>query len=260
MWPFKKKKRPIQKTMGAGMLSKIPPEAFARPSVPFPKLRDNIPELAPLVNAWRKSAADHQWNAPASPEEIAQAEQKLGKLFPVHFRALYQLFNGFSLCGSNTVFDELDGDEWTSVVGFNEQMRTGPETFPPELLFFGGDGGDSNFALWLPASEERLTTCPVIEVIEQSTEMLGLVGTTLAAFLKYRTAYYADCHENPRPIYDALNLPREPWVDEGSDEEWNALVGWADPTLAAMPPSLRSERADHDELREACSKLLVPAT
>jgi cell wall assembly regulator SMI1 len=100
------------------------------------------------VMEWRKHISalspDVEFSPPARPEEIRDAEAKLGVVFPDDLRDLLSQSNGLAHCGAWPVWS---ADE---IVKQNLQMRSEQDfrtLFMPfdTLLFFGDDASGDLF-------------------------------------------------------------------------------------------------------------------
>jgi hypothetical protein len=199
-------------------------------------------DLDAIVRSWELSGSS-ELEPGASYDALQEAQRKLGRTFPLEFAALYRRFNGGGVVGGNIIFYPLDGED-PSVVQSSGRMRTYDWPIPDELLVFASDGSDDLFGLWLPKTGARIN--PVIEVGQNGDDGgFSIHATSFFGFLRGRTAYYLLLQDDEIPrrtlsrALDAIGVPsalRTPGDDLG-EEEYDALLRWANPGLPETPLS-----------------------
>jgi hypothetical protein len=203
------------------------------------------PALASLFAAWSASASLHQWERPASDQEIAAAEAALNRKLPPELRALYEAGNGLCLIRGSLNLYSLAG-----LIHEPAAEREAGVPLPDELLLFGYNGGEELFGLWLPARADSQAAVPVIEVGEEfEPRCMAVAGTDLVRFLTARSAYYLMCWEADTRALDLLGIPMSLRSDMPDEDLLADLIRWADPELADPEPNPYERGVDADELR-----------
>ncbi len=222
--------------------------------------RTSVPDLMPLVDCWNLSKRHHEWSPGASDEEIAGAEVALKRRLPKVLRAVYEMSNGLGLVGGNLNFLPLESsdDSELTLVSMPSMLREWNSSFPEELLFFGDDGGESQFALWLPEGQACADDCPVIEICEMS--VMSMAGTSLCCFAKGRTAYYLLAEGAAAKSLDALGLPAGLRSDDSDDEDFVRIIRWADPNFSEPHFDPFENPCTTEELRARFSSPIPPPT
>jgi len=172
---------------------------------------------------------------------------------------LYSHCDGGDILEGNLQLYPLDGSDF-SVTKSSSFLRNNQWPIPEELVVFAGDGTGDSFGLWLPTAEHHAPL--VIEVggiFEEGS--FAIVGTSLSAFLRGRTAYYLLLLECPAQALDALEVPRSlrAGADELGDDEYDALARWSDPGLPQLPLSAYRARLTARDIRDAASRRLTTA-
>ena len=118
-----------------------------------------------------------------------------------------------------------------------------PETPPlaeAQLLLFGADGSEEEYALWTSAQEDRWSGPPVLRVVEYDADSFVFGGTGVTQFLVAETvvcllggSLWVEAPEiDPDPILDLLDVPGELRALDREDESLaTRLHYWADPAL-----------------------------
>lgn len=196
--------------------------------------------LADVLAAWQRSPGAHEPLPGASADDLAQAEDALGRPLPAALAELYLTAGGGSFLHGNLGLHPLlpDGDDDLALTTAGDLLRSWDWPIPDQLLVFGDNGAGDVFGLWL--AETSATTGPVVQVGEVfEDECLAVIGDTLPAFLAGWTAYYllldGGDHES---ALDALGVPPplRSLPDDGSDEEFYARLSWASPGLPDPQP------------------------
>ena len=100
-----------------------------------------IMEIAALLKCWERTREHHEFNPPATEEELVSVEQELRRKLPESFRKLYRFSNGFSLSGGNFQLYPLrmmDSD--LSLVAVTPFLREAGWQIPEQVLIFGDSG------------------------------------------------------------------------------------------------------------------------
>jgi len=214
--------------------------------------------LPALIEAWNRSADLHAIAPGADPEEIDEAEQRLGRRLPPAMRSLYEAMNGGDLVeGDLTIhplLPEPGDDDALTLVGASDFLRDAEWPIPPELVVFGSSGTGEPFGLWLPQDQSgaRPFVVQVGEIFEDAS--FAVVGDDLLSFLTGWCAYYLLLLAEHRAgaILDVLGVPDH--VRRGSDElgddDMAALLSWASPGLPDPRPDVYERPVTADQLRE----------
>lgn len=111
-------------------------------------------------------------------------------------------------------------------------LELDPEQEPRQLRVFGGDLGESVWAVWLSPAEAPAARAPVIVSIEHNADALVIASSGIAEFLKFETAagILFEPGESAEEALDALQLPRHL---RRQPTPYDELAEWADPTLGA---------------------------
>jgi len=214
-----------------------------------PKPRTHVPELDRLIRTWHGSMRYHEFHKGSNNAQIESTEQALDFRFPNVCRAIYEMSNGFGICGGNMIFDSLiDVPGGLSVVSLNKMFRESRPDFPVEPVFFGTDGSDTQYALWISNRNGRLPDCPVIATFEMQ-EPFAIAGTSLVNLLTCRTAFYLMLEPDTLTALDVLGLPRELRTGDPDEETFERILRWADPKLRDPRPDPFNRPVSVDQMR-----------
>jgi hypothetical protein len=219
----------------------------------FPRPRGEHPRLGKILATWSATAALHQWETPATDEEIAAAEAAIGEPLLPELRALYEMSDGLYLLEGNLNILPL-----CDLVKRSDELLRWNWPIPAELRVFGDNGAGDLFGLWLPPGRSTERAVPVITVGGVfKPRCMAIAGTDLARFLTTRTAYYLMVCECESEALDLLEVPMSLRTDVPGDETFAALTRWADPGLADPNPDPYQRGLDAEELRKryGCSPL-----
>jgi len=162
------------------------------------------------------------------------------RALPEELRELCDEAGGEQLLDGNLNIYPLEADdpELLSVANASDKLRSWDWPVPNELVVFGDDGQGSSFGLWLPEAEgARPIVVQVGEVFEEPC--LAVVGDDLAGFLRGWGGYYLALMGDRKALREAVpDLPDElaALKDEGSEDEFYAILGWANPHLPDPRP------------------------
>lgn len=205
--------------------------------------------IGTIVKVWRESG-DSTLEPGATPEQLREAERAIGRALPEEFAALYRRCNGAYVLEGNIQLYPLEGDK-LSVVQASQFLRSSDWPIPPELVVFGGNGGSELFGLWLPHDGGGRPLVVEVGAIHEDGSF-AVTGTSLGRFLLGRTSYYLLLNEGPKTLIGSLALPArfsERDADDLDDEDYEALLRWADPDLPEPPVSSYDARLTADDLR-----------
>jgi hypothetical protein len=201
-----------------------------------------VEPLSYVLRAWDLSSELHEPAPAASRDEVAHAEHALGRSLPDTARALYSTTNGGSFLNGNfnlhPLLPDPKDEAALSLTTASGLLRSWEWPVPEDLVVFGDNGAGEQFGLWLPDEEARPLVVEVGQVFDEPG--LAIVGDDLGRFLLGWTAYYLsllgdECDTSG--AVDALGLPRElRALDDGcTDEEFFAILRWANPGLSRLP-------------------------
>jgi hypothetical protein len=191
-------------------------------------------QLERVLAAWSATPGINAPNPGASDADLDVAEQRLGRQLPAAAAALYRELDGGSMLEGNLqLFPLLSDSGKLAVTTASRLMRSWEWPIPDELVLFGGDGADDNYGLWLPATDQsRPVVVNVGAIFEERS--FAIVGDDLAGFLLGHTAFYVLSvldDEDAAAAVDLLGVPEQLRVLEGSDDDYDALLRWANPGL-----------------------------
>lgn len=205
-----------------------------------------------IFRAWEASRNLHELAQGATEAQLDALAERIGAKLPEDFKKLYRHSDGGSFCGGNTSFDSIaERHPGMSLLDAPTRLRGWDWIVPNECLPFGGDGTGGVYMLWLGAAHEPWST-PIIIHPKDNFEEPNLcpVATSLVSFLAYRTAYYLIIDdEDCGSALDILGVPLAMRSDDPGDEEYAALVAWADPKLPVKDPNQYEYVFDGDGLR-----------
>ena len=183
--------------------------------------------LQRLITSWRLSASLHQLCSGATEAEIHEFERAAGWTLPAEWHALYSFSNGGALLEGNLGLYPLAGAD-LSLSRASSAHRSWKWPVPEELWLAGDNGQGEPFGLWLPAATPH--SAPVVTIGEIfEPKCLAVAGSSLAAFLLSRTAYYLLACGAPSDALDTLGLPKPLRTESPDDDTWLAIGQWADP-------------------------------
>jgi hypothetical protein len=224
----------------------------------FPNPRIQVPELDPILEAWRLTSEQHEWPRSATDAEIAEAEQVVGRSFPPALRAIYQIGDGPSLFHGNLNFNPIrPGEDTLALPLASKQLREWSWPIPDELIVFADDGCDEHFGIWIPVGSSEQSPHPVIWVgsIFDEPKCLAVIGTGICEFLRIWTAFQQlndkqTWEESPMPhaALDALSVPPQ-WREEVLKDADLRDLSWADPGLPDFNPDPYERGVDAQQLR-----------
>ena len=130
-------------------------------------------------------------------------------------------------------------DEGLTLATAADQLREWDWPVPDELVVFGHNGQGGSFGLWLPREgDARALVVQIGEVFEDAC--LAVVGDDLLSFLRGWGAYYAALTGDPDNVVEQVpefELPDKLALkDGGSDDEFYAIMQWANPGLPDPRP------------------------
>src|SRR5687767_237898 len=120
-----------------------------------------------VIAAWGLAAElNHASPGGVSADEIAAAERALGRTLPHDVRQLYAAYDGGGFIHSDIVVLPLlpRKPDDLALTTASALIRSWGWPIPPELVVFGGNGGDESYGLWLP--EWSAQNALVIEIAE----------------------------------------------------------------------------------------------
>jgi hypothetical protein len=159
---------------------------------------------------------------------------------PEELREISAQLSDQELVGGNLRIYPLDSDdpEALTVANAADKLRSWDWPVPEQLVVFGDDGQGDSFGVWLPADGgARPVVVQIGQVFEEAC--MAVVGDDLASFLRGWGAYYAALTEDEEVIEEVpeFRLPDELALkDDGSDEEFHAIMRWANPNLPDPRP------------------------
>jgi hypothetical protein len=140
------------------------------------------------------------------------------------------------LLHGNLQISPLSGSEGDiTIFWLTENAKEVIDDFPDEVVVIGGNGGDEQFGVWLPAAHPASPRpIPVLEIGELFGDPpFAIAGTTITRFLRGWSAYYLMLLEADDTSLDALDVPlelrRQP--DELDDDAFADVFRWADPAI-----------------------------
>lgn len=207
-----------------------------------------------MLEAWGLSSELHEPRSAASPDELAHAEHSLGRSLPDTVQNLYSVMGGGSFLSGNLNLHPLlpdpSGEESLALTTAADLLRSWEWPVPEDLVVFGDNGAGEQFGLWLPDQEARPLVIEVGQVFDGPG--LAIVGDDLERFLLGWTAYYLLLlrdESDTSGAVDALGLPAELQTLDGTDEEFFAILKWANPGLS-QPPDPYKHRVTVEKIRE----------
>jgi hypothetical protein len=199
--------------------------------------------LQRVLAAWSAAPSVNDPNPGAAEATLARAVERIGRQLPASAATLYRALDGGSMLEGNlNLFPLLSDSEKLAVTTASRLLRSWDWPIPDELVLFGDEGADDQLGLWLPvAGEGRPIVVAVAAIFEERS--FAIVGDDLAGFLLGQTAFYLlsfaeDEDEDLAEAIDALGLPEHlRQLDvSGSDDEYHALLQWANPGLPDPRP------------------------
>jgi hypothetical protein len=214
----------------------------------------SVRDIDAILSSWTSSGAC-TLSLGATIAQLHEAESNLCRTFPEEFFELYRRCNGADVLDGNIQLYPLDGGD-LSVAHSSEFLRASGWPIPEELVIFAGNGGGDSFGLWLPENWTRDTV-----VVEVGAILTGgsfaIVGTSLARFLRGRTAYYLLLLECAGVALDKLEVPpnlRKRQSDALDEENYDAFLRWASPELPDYALSPYEARLTAEDLRSYARK------
>jgi len=182
-----------------------------------------------VLQAWELAGRSFtQPHGPASAEDLAAAEERLGVSLDPELRALYERSGpGEYAEGNLFVFAPLpDGEDDAALANAGELLRTWAWPAPEEAVVFATSGAESYFGVW--SAGGRPLVLEIGEVFDEPAA-LAVVGADVGRFLAGWTAYYLAAAGGPDEALDALGVPAG-LRDE--DPEMDDLLRWASREVA----------------------------
>jgi hypothetical protein len=161
---------------------------------------------------------------------------------PEDLRDICAEMAGPELLGGNLRIYPLEADDPDTLTVANaaERLRSSDWPVPDELVVFGDNGQGDSFGIWVPRDGgARPVVVQIGAVFEEAC--LAVVAVDLECFLRAWGAYYGLLLGDPAQVEELiseLEIPEElrSLEDEGSDEEFYAVLAWACPGLPDPRP------------------------
>jgi hypothetical protein len=149
---------------------------------------------------------------------------------------------GHELLGGNLRIYPLEADDpdALTVANASERLRSQDWPVPDELVIFGDNGQGDSFGLWLPRDGgARPVVVQIGAVFEEAC--LAVVAEDLECFLRAWGTYYGLLLGEPAQVEELVaefEIPEElrSLDEDGSDEEFHAVLAWACPGLPDPKP------------------------
>jgi hypothetical protein len=179
--------------------------------------------------------SDGQW---------ADAERALDRRLPADLRELLtEVGDEEVLAGNLRVYPLVPPEGEDDVLALTtaaDLLRSWEWPVPDEMVVFGSNGQDESFGVWVPKDGGAR---PIVVEIGETFEdaCLAVVGDDLESFMRGWGAYYILLLGNPDEVstmVEAYELPEElsSLEEDGSDDEFYAILGWANPRLPDPRP------------------------
>ena len=164
------------------------------------------------------------------------------RTIPPDLRDICAEIGGHELLGGNLRIYPLEADDpdTLTVANASERLRSQDWPVPDELVIFGDNGQGDSFGLWLPHDGgARPVVVEIGAVFEEAC--LAVVAEDLEAFLRAWGTYYGLLLGGPADVQALLaefEVPEElaSLDEEGSEEEFYAVLAWASPGLPDPQP------------------------
>ncbi len=168
-----------------------------------------VMKLHNLIQVWRLSEKSNIFPPIATERELELAESKLGFQLPVPLRDLYRLCYGIYLLNGNLhIYPFEETEQSSGLSSASEKLRSWDWPIPNEVLVFGDNGGDELFGIWLPDTQGKVFTHPILVIGEIfEPRCMAIEATGLVPFLLGWTAYYFLLYEVENSLLDELGLP-----------------------------------------------------
>jgi hypothetical protein len=207
--------------------------------------------LERVLGAWRATPGINNPNAGASDADIDTAQERLGRPLPAAMRELYSALNGGSMLeGSLNLLPLLSDSGRLALTTASDLLRSWEWPVPDDLVIFGDEGVDDQYGIWLAATGVGRPIVVVMGAVFEERSF-AVVGDDVPGFLLARTAYYllsyADVEDTADAI-EALGVPEHLRVLDGSDDDYDALLQWANPGLPDPRPDPYSRGLTADEV------------
>jgi len=168
----------------------------------------------------------------------------MDRKLPGDLRELLTELGDMELVGGNLNVYGLapaEGDkEALTLTTASEVLRSSEWPVPDQLVIFGDNGQGDSFGVWAPKDGGgRPIVVKIGAVFEDAC--LAVVGDDLESFLRGWFAYYILLLGEPediKEIVEQYELPDElsSLDDDGSDDEFYAILQWANPGLPDPRP------------------------
>jgi hypothetical protein len=164
------------------------------------------------------------------------------RAIPEDLRVVCAEMAGHELLGGNLRIYPLESDDpdTLTVANASDRLRSWDWPVPDELVVFGDNGQDDSFGLWVSRDgEARQVVVQIGAVFEEAC--LAVVAEDLESFLRAWGTYYGLLLGEPwqvEQLIAELQIPEElrSLDEDGSDEEFHAVLAWACPGLPDPRP------------------------
>ena len=161
---------------------------------------------------------------------------------PDDLRVVCAEMGGRELLGGNLRIYPLESDDpdTLTVANASDRLRSWDWPVPDEMVVFGDDGQGDSFGLWVPRDGHgRPVVVQIGAVFEEAC--LAVVAEDLECFLRAWGTYYGLLFGDPAWVEELireLEVPEEltSLDEDGSDEEFYAVLAWACPGLPDPKP------------------------
>jgi hypothetical protein len=161
---------------------------------------------------------------------------------PDDLRVICAEMGGHELLGGNLRIYPLESDDpdALTVANASDRLRSWDWPVPDEMVVFGDNGQGDSFGLWVPRDDgARQVVVQIGGVFEEAC--LAVVAENLECFLRAWGTYYGLLLGEPAEVEQLiaeLEIPEElrSLDDDGSDEEFHAVLAWACPGLPDPRP------------------------
>jgi hypothetical protein len=164
------------------------------------------------------------------------------RVIPEDLRVVCAEMAGHDLLGGNLNIYPVESDDPDALTVTNaaDRLRSQDWPVPDEMIVFGDDGQGDSFGLWVPRDGgARQVVVQIGAVFEEAC--LAVVAQDLECFLRAWGAYHGLLLGEPAEVEQLireLEIPQElrSLDDDGSDEEFHAILAWACPGLPDPEP------------------------
>ena len=164
------------------------------------------------------------------------------RTIPNDLRVVCAEMAGRELLGGNLRIYPLESDDpdTLTVANASDRLRSWDWPVPDEMVVFGDNGQGDSFGLWVPRDgDARPVVVQIGAVFEEAC--LAVVAEDLECFLRAWGTYYGLLLGEPSQVQAMiaeLEVPEElsSLDEDGSDEEFYAVLAWACPGLPDPKP------------------------